>query len=54
MRFNPETERGLTIEGIAEQCRQAISRIPSSTRPHAQVWDCQAGRWTTTDQRQSV
>ena len=44
MRYNPDTERGILIEDIAAQCRQAI--LGSTPTPsHDRVWDCQNGNW---------
>lgn len=42
MRYNPDTERGITIEEIAEQGRNAIKNLPEP-KPSPVVWH--AGQW---------
>ena len=52
MRYNPDTERGISLDAIAEQCRNAILRdqpTPNSAliAVPTRAWDCQRGGWTT-------
>ena len=52
MRYNPETERGITLDQINEQCWGAVARSAGPTEPAlCRVWDCTNGRgWITTVQ----
>lgn len=51
MRYNPDTERGLSLEAINLECWEAVNRSlwdPSRTHLQptiARVWDCQNGGW---------
>ena len=46
MRYNPETERGITLEQISHSCWRAVDHL---TTPRAavqtRVWDCANGGW---------
>lgn len=49
MRYNPETERGLTLEQISHSCWQAVDHLPLRLVPTPdRVWDCQRGGWIET------
>jgi len=37
MRYNKDTERGISLDAIAEQCRNAIKDLPQSA-PCPVVW----------------
>ena len=50
MRYNPETERGITLEEINQQCWAAVERGRQNDgllhfEEPALVWDCQNGGW---------
>lgn len=49
MRYNPETERGITLEKINQQCWAAVESLgePTAYAP-AKVWSCGTGGWITT------
>ncbi len=42
MRFNKDSERGLTFEAVAVD----LSNFPE-LRSNAKVWDCQRGGWVS-------
>lgn len=42
MRFNKDTERGISIEEIANQCHNAIKDLP---RPQPRAFGWKDGRW---------
>jgi hypothetical protein len=44
MRYNKDTERGIQLDQIADQCRNAIKNLPQPV-PAAKVWH--AGQWVT-------
>jgi hypothetical protein len=49
MRYNPETERGITLEQISQQCWAAVTNNqPELTAIPARVWDCRNGGWIQT------
>ena len=51
MRYNPETERGITLDQINAECWNAVAHHPRAVEPVIrQVWDCTNGGWITTVQ----
>lgn len=50
MRFNKDTERGICIDEIAEQCRTAVATATPVREFQVQLpkvlWDCRNGGWT--------
>jgi hypothetical protein len=43
MRFNPDTERGLSLEAHVEESRRILKNLPKP-KPAPFVWDCTHGR----------
>ena len=48
MRYNPETERGITFDALVEESRSIINNIArEEVLQWRQVWDCHNGGWVT-------